>query len=353
MQALVDLTPQARGRRFNAWIAELLGLHGVVARADNRSLGEIDVAFSIGDTRYILEAKWTTAKADTGQLAKLQKRVRQRLAGTCGVFVSMSGYTAEALSDLANGERLEMLLLDGDHVEAMLFGWIEPEDLLSRLRDEASFSGRAYTPMTEIISPEAPRVAHPKTATATPQAAPSRDRRNTVWWNIGRESRANPSGGYVAFVGYHGVYWTVAILWGILGLVTLIGVFYVTVLYKLLLIVALAFEIGIVRRSAQLALKPLRLEIGTEGLQLFYPGGAGWVPWAAISRGEVMRVAGVRFILLWIEYGPVFPPFGEVKHGPTWMPSLNAVAFCSLSQIRGRRSEVIGALRRYSGNRFG
>ncbi|GAA1716715.1 hypothetical protein GCM10009765_76680 [Fodinicola feengrottensis] len=39
-------------------------------------------------------------------IAKLQKRVRQRLPGTYGVFLTMSGYSPEALADLAYGDRV-------------------------------------------------------------------------------------------------------------------------------------------------------------------------------------------------------------------------------------------------------
>src|SRR5262245_40670597 len=104
-------TPQSRGRRFNGLIADVLRSWGIPAQVAFRAAGEIDVAFSIGNTRYIVEAKWESTPAHTGHIAKLQKRVRQRLAGTYGIFLSMSGYSQEALRDIAHGERLEVLLL--------------------------------------------------------------------------------------------------------------------------------------------------------------------------------------------------------------------------------------------------
>jgi hypothetical protein len=139
-------TPQTRGQRFNSMIAELLQCWGIKAVPNVRSAGEIDVAFTIDGIRYVLEAKWETAKADTGRIAKLQKRVRQRLSGTYGVFLSMSGYTRDALDDLTDGDRLEVLLLDRDHWEAMLSGLMPPDELLGLVRDRASFHGEPYTP---------------------------------------------------------------------------------------------------------------------------------------------------------------------------------------------------------------
>jgi hypothetical protein len=71
-------TPQSRGRRFNEVIAETLRCWGIEAQVSVRSAGEIDVAFAIDNQRYVLEAKWEQSKADTGDLAKLQRRVSQR-----------------------------------------------------------------------------------------------------------------------------------------------------------------------------------------------------------------------------------------------------------------------------------
>lgn len=145
-------TPQSRGQRFNGLIAETLKSWGINAIASDRSAGEIDVLFAIDGVHYVLEAKWEASKADTGEIAKLQKRVRQRLVGTYGVFLSMSGYSAEALADVKDSERLEVLLLDDGHWEAMLGGLIPPAELMALVRDQAAFRGQAYTPVTDLFA---------------------------------------------------------------------------------------------------------------------------------------------------------------------------------------------------------
>jgi hypothetical protein len=144
-------TPQSRGQRFNHVIAELLQCWDVQATPGVRTTGEIDVAFTLDGVRFVLEAKWEQPKADTGHIAKLQKRVRQRLVGTYGVFLSMSGYSASALADVADGERLEVLLLDAAHWEAMLGGLVPPNELLALVRDRAAFHGEPYTPMATLF----------------------------------------------------------------------------------------------------------------------------------------------------------------------------------------------------------
>ena len=75
----------------------------------------------------------------------------------------MSGYSDEALADVAHGERLEVLLLDAGHFEAMLSGMVPPQELLSLVQDQASFLGEAYTPLLTLLASadESPVVEFP------------------------------------------------------------------------------------------------------------------------------------------------------------------------------------------------
>ena len=99
------------------------------------------MAFAIGDTRFILEAKWEQAPVSFDPIAKLSRRITQRLTGTRGVFLSMSGYTAEAIGDMLRGQQPDILLLDRSHLEAMLSGLFSPADLFTGLLDRASYRG--------------------------------------------------------------------------------------------------------------------------------------------------------------------------------------------------------------------
>ncbi|MFY1585411.1 restriction endonuclease [Micromonospora sp. WMMD734] len=154
-------TQQARGQRFNGMIAELLSAFGLRAKSDQRSLGELDVVFTYGGRRFILEAKWERGRTGTGPIAKLQRRVEQRMAGVTGIFLAMKGFTAEAIAEVDRGRRLDVLLLDQSHWEAMLSGFVSPQELFDLATDAASFQARAYTPIAELLK-------HP---TATPRVA--------------------------------------------------------------------------------------------------------------------------------------------------------------------------------------
>jgi hypothetical protein len=76
------VTPQERGTQLNYLLADVLRAYEIPARVSQRTdLGDIDVAFRLGETRIVLEAKWTRNPTDFGPVSLLATRARQRLEG--------------------------------------------------------------------------------------------------------------------------------------------------------------------------------------------------------------------------------------------------------------------------------
>lgn len=143
--------PQRRGQQLNGLVASLFDAWGHRARAnEHRGPGEIDVTFAIRDTRFVLEAKWLRAPANEDAIGKLRDRVSKRLAGTIGVMLSMSGYTQPARENMRLGQRLELILIEREHLEAMLFEFLSPSDLFAGLLDMAHYLGEPLTPLTGL-----------------------------------------------------------------------------------------------------------------------------------------------------------------------------------------------------------
>lgn len=297
-----------------------------------------------------MEAKWTKTKADTGQLAKLQKRVRQRLSGTYGVFVSMAGYTPEALSDLGQGERLELILLDKEHIEAVLAGEISPQGLLSKLRDEASFAGRPYAPMDVVRASQNVVVTWPDTE-AGRRPEPLQARGGEPAWDPQEARRGNPSGQYVMFHGYQGIYWVLVALGLFIAFVTFFGVIDGRGIWKATFAGVVASEDVLIINFWRLAMRPIRLEIGSTGIQTFFPRNTAWMPWEKIDRVDVIRTDANLTVVAWSKYATLFPTSGEAGMGAHYVPSLGAVAVCPLGPLRAKRHEVVRALQRYGQNR--
>jgi len=169
---------RGRGQKFNALIADLLRHWGIQdAEANVRGLegrDEIDVTFSIDDSHYVLEAKWTATPVSADPVMKLASRVGQRLGGTRGIIVSMSGYTKYAASAAERGQQPEVLLLDRSHFEAILSGLLPPEELLRSLVRRLSRHGGVYVPLADLLIPQRPVPA--PTVCKRPLATPP--------WNI-------------------------------------------------------------------------------------------------------------------------------------------------------------------------
>jgi hypothetical protein len=145
------ITPQERGTMLNTLVGNLFRTNEIAAEVGPRGSGEIDVAFNIRSQRFVLEAKWESSPISTEPVAKLQKRVRQRLMGTTGLLLSMSGFSGPALRELKDGERLSVLLLDRSHLECMLSWIMNPQELIEAAVDSASYRGNGYTSVHDLL----------------------------------------------------------------------------------------------------------------------------------------------------------------------------------------------------------
>ncbi|ROR44763.1 restriction endonuclease [Kitasatospora cineracea] len=150
----------ARGRAFNQFLVDVLMAGGTEARADNRGVDgrdDIDVAFEISGVHYIAEAKWEEDPVNSDPLVKLRGRLETRPPGVRAVFVSMSGYLPMIIQDAKKDARV--LLLDRTHIEALVAGLLTPFQLFKRLNDITTRRGGSHVTITEVLTPEQPRLS--------------------------------------------------------------------------------------------------------------------------------------------------------------------------------------------------
>lgn len=142
-----------RGRQFNAFLRDLLRVWGLEAHADQRGIrnrDETDVGFSIGRAYYILEAKWEKKPINLDPVAKLYLRLKVRPPGTAAVLVSMSGFTKPVRE--FTEYHPEIILLDRTHIEAMLTGLVDPDQLLHSLFSWTSRRGGSYVALDRLLA---------------------------------------------------------------------------------------------------------------------------------------------------------------------------------------------------------
>ena len=142
---------QKRGYRLEKILRDLFELFDLDPKASFKIVGEqIDGAFTFESIDYLLEAKWQKEPASTRDLDGLAGKLSRKLENTLGLFLSINGFSPEAVQTHSSGRRL-MILMDGSDLMAVLEGRIDLLQLLLRKRRHASQTGRIYLQIHEIL----------------------------------------------------------------------------------------------------------------------------------------------------------------------------------------------------------
>jgi hypothetical protein len=110
-----------RGYELEQLLLELARLEKLDAEPSYRGKGEqIDGYFMVDHRHFLLEAKWQENPATASEVYAFQGKLRGKLLGTLGLFVSISGFADDAPSALVFGKELDVLLADGRDIELAL-----------------------------------------------------------------------------------------------------------------------------------------------------------------------------------------------------------------------------------------
>lgn len=151
LSLLTENSAQKRGFRLEKVLKDLFDLFDLDPKASFRITGEqIDGAFSFEGTDYLLEAKWQKAPVDAKELDSLAGKLSRKLENTLGLFLSINGYSEDAVKAHSSGRRL-IILMDGSDLMAVIEGRIDLVHLLLRKRRKAAETGNIYLRIHEIL----------------------------------------------------------------------------------------------------------------------------------------------------------------------------------------------------------
>ena len=143
--------PQERGFRLEKVIKGLFDLFDLDPKASFRIMGEqIDGAFSFEGTDYLIEAKWQQEPVMAKDLDGMASKLSRKLDNTLGLFLSINGFSEDAIKTHSSGRRL-VILMDGSDLMAVLEGRIDLVQLLLRKRRKASETGNIYLRIHEVL----------------------------------------------------------------------------------------------------------------------------------------------------------------------------------------------------------
>jgi len=162
-EKLINLDPNSngaekrrRGFDFERMLNKLFNLEQLEPRTGYRPSGEqIDGSIYLDGRIYLLEAKWHAEPLPASTLYQFKGKIEGKLAGTIGIFISMSGYAEDAVDALVLGKTLNIILLDKRDLDAAITRNIGFTNVLKLKLRKAAEEGAIYFPSEgEIVTAE-------------------------------------------------------------------------------------------------------------------------------------------------------------------------------------------------------
>ncbi len=125
-------------------------------RLSYRPVGEeVDGSIWFHGRTILIEAKWTQDPHPASSLYQFRGKVDGKLIGTLGLFISMAGFSTDAVDALVAGKELNLVLADGDDVRAIVNGTVTiGEALMLKIR-AAGDSGTPFVPLRSTAATRA------------------------------------------------------------------------------------------------------------------------------------------------------------------------------------------------------
>lgn len=150
---LCDLQdPQQRGYALERFLNGFLDFEGLNARGSFKIVGEqIDGSFAWAAHTYLVEAKWVKEPVGGRGFSSLMYKIEGKTADTRGLFISINGYSPEAIAGLRMKGELRFACIDGTHLMRSLEPGRDFPKILAIVWRHASETGEAYLPVSSQI----------------------------------------------------------------------------------------------------------------------------------------------------------------------------------------------------------
>jgi hypothetical protein len=136
---------RTRGFEFEKILNACLRVEGLDPRSSYKADGEqIDGSFFLDGNVFLLEAKWHKDELPASSLYQFKGKVDGKLTGTIGVFISMSGYSKDAVDALTLGKSLNVILFGQEDIEAVITGKVSFKATLKSKLRKAAEEGIVY-----------------------------------------------------------------------------------------------------------------------------------------------------------------------------------------------------------------
>jgi hypothetical protein len=105
---------QAAGYALEKLLNELFCLFDLDPRPPFRTIGEqIDGSFLLDYETYLMEARWHQHQVSESDLLAFRGKTEGKSAFTRGVFISLNGFSPQAITAIVRGKQPTFFLMDG------------------------------------------------------------------------------------------------------------------------------------------------------------------------------------------------------------------------------------------------
>jgi len=142
---------QKAGLELEGVLNHLFALHGLAPREPFRVVGEqIDGSFELDHETYLVEAKWQKEPVSENHLLTFRGKIEGKSAYTRGVFISISGVSAQATEAIIRGKQPTFFVVDGYDLTMVLSEAIGLTEFLRQRRRILAEEGSVVVPYSEI-----------------------------------------------------------------------------------------------------------------------------------------------------------------------------------------------------------
>ncbi len=140
---------QQRGFALESFLDEFLAFEDLSPRGSFKLVGEqIDGSFAWSSRTHLVEAKWIKEPVAGAEFGAFLYKIQGKTADTRGLFISINGYSPQAITGLNSKGELRFVCIDGTHLlRATEYGW-DISRLLNILWRHAGETGEAYLPVS-------------------------------------------------------------------------------------------------------------------------------------------------------------------------------------------------------------
>lgn len=140
---------QRRGYALERIISRILTEENLEPRIHIRPSGEeIDGSFVFAERTFLIEAKWRKDPIPASDFYAFKGKVDGKLVGTIGVFISMSGFSPDAVDALKFGKEINLILFNGSDFQHVVENRISFKTALRTKLRYAADEGQPFLPLS-------------------------------------------------------------------------------------------------------------------------------------------------------------------------------------------------------------